>query len=83
MAKKHVLGLHTKEERQNAYRKVKAVYDEAVRSGGPLRYAYGIGYIEAVLQLGKEEAEDSEFMRVLGELLDDLDSRYHEAVYIE
>jgi len=62
-ASKHVLGLHTKEERKHAYTLVSHIYQFAM-----LRHDvyYALGYVDAVLDLMKAEASgDEELVDIL------------------
>lgn len=73
MAKKHVMGLHTKPERERAYELAKRAYDTSIKRGMPL---YGLGYLEAVLDLVKDEApDDVELVGYLTQLWEDLSVR--------
>jgi len=64
MAVKHVLGLHTQEERKKAYAMARKIYQRALH-GGATDLAYATGYVEAILDLFREEAPDPEFITIL------------------
>jgi len=76
MAAKHVLGLHTQEERKKAYAMARKIYQHALlafeRHGKTDDLAYATGYVEAILDLFREEAPDPEFMTILVQMRDDL-----------
>lgn len=75
MAKnKHILGLHTKEERQHAYTLVNQVYQRALKdlAEAPHTPSYALGYVAAVADLLRAEGEDEELMNILDGMRDDL-----------
>lgn len=74
MAGKHVLGLHTKDERNTAYTLARHEYNKAVNDPGRIDYASG--YIQAILDLLQQEApNESELVGVLFEMEEDLARR--------
>jgi hypothetical protein len=69
MAAKHVLGLHTKEERQKAYGMLQRVYQKALRTDSIPEYNYALGYIEAIGDLVSAEApDDKELLGLIGDM---------------
>lgn len=75
-AKRHVMGLHTREERNKAYGMAKQEYELAIKGGGPLNRVYGLGYLQAILDLAEKEAPDErELYNLTFDLWDDLNSR--------
>lgn len=73
MASKHVLGLHTKEERQHAYTLARRAYQKAMRAmqrgSGVPEFNYAIGYIEAIGDLlAAEHPEDNELLGLIGDM---------------
>ncbi len=74
MAKRrHIMGLHTKSEREQAYGLAKRAYDTAIKRG---HLAYGLGYIEAISDLLRQEApEDHELLNLLMDMYGDLSMR--------
>lgn len=76
MSGNHVLGLHTKEERRNAYTLAQRVYQKALRVGFLPEYNYALGYIEAIGDLVAAEAsEDKELLKLLGDMQTELLNR--------
>lgn len=71
MAAKHGLGLHTQDERKKAYAMARKIYQHALR-GSAVDRAYATGYVEAILDLFREEAPDPEFVTILVQMRDDL-----------
>jgi hypothetical protein len=70
---RHVMGLHTKSERERAYALAKRAYDTSVKRGLLL---YGLGYIEAIMDLVRDEApDDQELLGYLGQMYEDLTIR--------
>lgn len=77
MATKHVLGLHTKEERQHAYALAQRAYQKAMRAmqkgPGVPEFNYALGYIEAIGDLlTAEHPEDTELLGLLGHMQHEL-----------
>jgi len=66
-ASKHVLGLHTKEERKHAYTLVSHIYQLAMlKEASRHDVYYALGYVDAVLDLMKAEASgDEELVDIL------------------
>jgi len=81
MSGKPFLGLHTKEERQHAYKLVYRVYQRALRAiqKGPSSadFNYALGYIEAIGDLVTAEApDDTELLGLIGDMQRDLHDKY-------
>jgi len=81
MAQKHALGLHTKEERQQAYTLARRAYQKALRAmqHGPAvpEFNYALGYIEAIGDLASTEApEDKEFLGLIGDMQRELYNKH-------
>lgn len=74
MAKgRHVLGLHTKDERQYAYKLAWRAYQKALRVRSAPEYNYALGYIQAIGDLLVVEApEDKELLGAIGDMQNDL-----------
>lgn len=73
---KHVLGLHTKEERRNAYTLAQRAYQKALRTDALPEYNYALGYIEAIGDLLAAEApDDKELLSLLGDMQGELLNR--------
>lgn len=68
--KKHALGLHTTKERQDAVRRAHQAASFAVKED---RVDWGIGYVQAMIDLAELEApDDTEFLHQLRALQSDL-----------
>jgi hypothetical protein len=68
-ARGHILGLHTKDERQHAYGLVSHMYRFAMlKEASAHDVHYSLGYVEAVLDLLKKEAPDDE--ELVGRIVD-------------
>jgi len=79
----HVLGLHSEEERRNAYTMARRMYQRALKDlaggSGPRGADYAMGYIEAIADLLHAEAEDPELLQQLVDMRDELLTKAAEA----
>jgi len=77
---RHVLGLHTKQERQKAYGMAKKRYEYAMKNKSENNIAYALGYIDAIIELAKDEyPDDKDFITYLEELAMELGEHVKQA----